>query len=240
MADETITTRIANLIPQLTDQTEASIPGIIQVMARMMQGVNLIDGLPVGIRAGMMAQCMAKANTARRVRDLDGYRQALREVAALSLTALLEIGEPVMLPEGIDAWTYWRSLPVRSRNLQGGMRAGPYGPSHLPQSQRDELGEILAEANSGVDPRDVDGYYRDPETQPSVRDVLDPNGCRFQAGQMVCKLATNHEGRHSLIDPFTHSIPADEIVTEILQVTGWTPDPGPLAVSTEDGDEAPD
>lgn len=54
---------------------------------------DLIVGMTVGERAGRIAECMARANTARRVQDGDGYRRALRRAAVYILGALAEIGE---------------------------------------------------------------------------------------------------------------------------------------------------
>lgn len=88
---------------ELAGQMKEALDGIaavaVQVMART--GEDLVDGISIGIRAGKMAEAMARANTARRVRDLDGYRRALREASAYVLGALLEIGEPVILPPDV-------------------------------------------------------------------------------------------------------------------------------------------
>jgi hypothetical protein len=98
---------------EMCDQVGNATHAIADTMAQIMtmQGIDLIDGVSIGIRAGKMAEAMARANTARRVRDIDGYRRALREAAAYIVGALVEIGEPIVLPPGTDEWTWRPSRP---------------------------------------------------------------------------------------------------------------------------------
>lgn len=89
----------AEVIGQMA-QAMAGIGTEAVVMMATEGAPDLVVGMGVGERAGRVAECMAKANTARRVRDTDGYRRALRRAAALILGALVEIGEE---PNEIDA-----------------------------------------------------------------------------------------------------------------------------------------
>jgi hypothetical protein len=101
---------------ELTEQMRPALDGIASRAVEIMwaDGIDIVDGVSVGVRAGKMAEAMARANTARRVRDLDGYRRSLREAAAYVVCALLEIGEPVRLQAGTDPWTVQRSAPKLS------------------------------------------------------------------------------------------------------------------------------
>lgn len=98
---------------ELAEQMKDALEGVAEQAVEIMRtdGIDIVDGVSVGVRAGKMAEAMARANTARRVRDLDGYRRALRTAGAYIMGALLEIGEPIRLPSGIDPWTFRQTAP---------------------------------------------------------------------------------------------------------------------------------
>lgn len=131
------------LSAQIVAQMAGAMAGIGTEAVSMMTETgapHIVIGTSVGERAGRIAEYMAKANTARRVQDVDGYRRALRRAAALILGALVEIGEE---PNAIEAEQQRRD---RGRVAFADTEAGR---SHLANLRR---GSIAAGTGDEIEP----------------------------------------------------------------------------------------
>lgn len=122
---------------EIIDSMAGAIQGIgAEAVAMMTDGRDIIDGISIGERAGLISEHMAKANTARRARDIDGYRRALRRAAVLCLGAIVEIGEdPAACTDTIEGMI--RAEAARRRASRIGIRDTEAGRAYLDEIERE-------------------------------------------------------------------------------------------------------
>lgn len=186
-----------------------AMPAILHVFADLLvrQEAHIVVGMSIGVRAGKVAEAFARANTARRVHDISGYRRAIREIICYGLGAIVEIGEDRMVPPGYDEWTFNRD---RSRIGQTPVGRAMFGP------EADTLGSILFDPGvpfgSRIDDPMSWRWDRNqrtdsaPSTHPLTPDRVsisyddlkieggmpEPIRCGYSRGNLVCIAGAGH------------------------------------------------
>ena len=231
------------LAHEIEEQLKTMLPGISQQFVEILYGagVDLVDGTPLGIRAGKVAEAMAQANLARRVRDIDGYRKWLCTASAYVLGGLLEIGEPVILPRGhgLNPFRRYSGPSFADTEIYRAILA-----------ERQAVKETQAAESIAQRYRDMAAPY---PSQHDVKPEYDVKNCPIRLDgypDVVCDKGMGHPGPCHPISTVVAPAPAfrklgdddtgADLVAELQRLGAVPVDPSRRVVSIEDNDEAPE